>query len=84
MNADGGPPKYLLMCFFTDHDEVLPRLERLGYGDFSEFASEVPAGVARVVTLLDPNGFMIELSDRQVAERLMDIGIEMQLEKEVA
>lgn len=79
---DRGAPRFLLVSFHTDHDEVLPRLVDLGYDDHSTVVISVPAGYCKVVTLRDPNGFMVELSDRAVADVLMDQALELVLEGE--
>jgi catechol 2,3-dioxygenase-like lactoylglutathione lyase family enzyme len=77
-----GAPRFLLVSFHTDHDEVLPRLIELGYDDHSVVVTAVPAGDCKVVTLRDPNGFMVELSDRAVADILMEQALKMVLEAE--
>lgn len=79
-----GAPRFLLVSFHTDHDEVLPRLIDLGYGEHSVVVTPVPAGDCKVVTLRDPNGFMVELSDRAVADVLMEQALQMVLDAEAS
>jgi catechol 2,3-dioxygenase-like lactoylglutathione lyase family enzyme len=79
-----GAPRFLLVSFHTDHDEVLPRLIELGYDDHSTVVTPVPAGDCKVVTLRDPNGFMVELSDRAVADVLMEQALQALLDAEAS
>jgi catechol 2,3-dioxygenase-like lactoylglutathione lyase family enzyme len=79
-----GAPRFLLVSFHTDHSEVLPRLIDLGYDDHSVVVTKVPAGDCKVVTLRDPNGFLVELSDRAVADILMEQALQLVLDAEAS
>jgi catechol 2,3-dioxygenase-like lactoylglutathione lyase family enzyme len=54
---------FLLLSFFVDVDEVVGRLEALGFGPVRRIEQPAPAGPVAMATLVDPDGVLVELID---------------------
>jgi len=54
---------FFLLSFYVDVDEVLARLERLGFGPARRIEQPAPNGSVSMASLYDPDGVRIELVD---------------------
>jgi glyoxylase I family protein len=56
-----GRAGFLLLSFFVDVDDVVERLESLGFAPARRISVPSPYGDVPMATVLDPNGVMVEL-----------------------
>ncbi len=54
-------PGFFLLSFYVDVDEVLDRLNTLGFGPARRLEQPAPKGTVSMASLLDPDGVRIEL-----------------------